>query len=131
MGYQIIVNEKQARIISSALDVYARIQGGQFKNAFDRFEWKKISETEKDKIDQMLNYLKCVLTGEEGNGYLGIGLISDDAQIVYDIHQVIRHCIAHNTKPLPSPQDWIAWTVDFNKPSQYGSEPLCEVEYRN
>jgi hypothetical protein len=40
MKYQITISEKQARIISSALDVYSRIQGGQFANVLDRFEWK-------------------------------------------------------------------------------------------
>ncbi len=127
MRYQIIVNEKQAKVISNALDVYARIQGGQFANVINRFEWKKVSESKKDKIDEMLSYLKCVLTGVEGNGYMGIGQINNDGQIAYDVHQVIRHCIAHNTKPLPT--NWSNWTVDFDKPSQYGSEPLCEVGY--
>lgn len=126
MEYQITVSEKQARIISSALDIYSRIQGGQFAKVLDRFEWKELSNDEKKRIEYMLTDLKCMLTGVEGNGYIGIGQISEDGRIAYDIHQVIRHCLAHNTKPTPN--SWTEWTVDFDKPSQYGSETLCEIE---
>lgn len=81
MKYQIIVNEKQARIISNALDVCSRLEGGQFETVLDRFNWKKLNSEEKDKIEEMLTDLKCMLTGVERNAYLGIGQISDDGQV--------------------------------------------------
>jgi hypothetical protein len=126
MQYQIIVSEKQTRILSSALDVYSRIQGGQFETVLDRFEWKKLTREEKNKIEKMLTDLKCMLTGVEENAYLGIGQISDDGQIAYDIHQVVRHCLANNTKTDPT--NWINWSVDYRTPCQYGSEPLCQIK---
>jgi hypothetical protein len=87
---------------------------------------EKLNSEEEDKVEQMLIDLKCLLTGVKGNGYLGIGQISDDGQIGYDMHQVVRHCLAHSTKPDPT--NWLEWTTDFDKPSQYGSEPLCQIK---
>lgn len=126
MKYQITVNEKQARIISNALDVCSRLQGGQFDTVLNRFSWKELDVEERNKIREMLTDLKCMLTGVERNAYLGIGQISDDGQIAYDIHQVVRHALAVNSDF--SPTNWSNWTVDYNEPLQHGSEPLCHVK---
>lgn len=126
MEYQLEINENQAKIISSALDLYSRIAGGQFEEIL-KFYWH--SDQEKiSKAKEVLTDLKVLLTGIKPN-QLNIGLhdICEDAKVAYDLHQVIRYKLAHdrphNTGDI--------LTVDFDTPRQISEEPMAEIVPKN
>ena len=73
--YQITLNREQARLISTALDFYSRIIGGQFNEIISRFSWETCSDEALKEAEEILTRLKYLLTGIEGSGNLGIGNI--------------------------------------------------------
>jgi hypothetical protein len=124
-NYQITLNEEQAKIISKSLDFYSRIIGEQFERIKDLF-WGTKSE-HFEEIGKVLSRLKYLLIGIEDNSNLGIGNISVEGRNAYDLHQVIRHCLALNRATKPS--HWL--TVDFNPPTQCADQPLAQIERVN
>lgn len=44
MKYKLVVNEKQAKIISWALDFYSRTMGGQLEDILCRFHWRNLND---------------------------------------------------------------------------------------
>lgn len=55
------------------------------------------------------------------NGYLGIGNVSEEARIAYDLHQVIRYVL--HRKKLDEKHKTI-----FDNPRQYSNEPWAVLE---
>lgn len=85
--YNLLINEKQVEVISLALDIFSRMESGQLEWCFSMIPWKQQENFKK--IIPLLDELKKSLTGME-QGTLGIGHVSEDARIAYDIHQVLR-----------------------------------------
>lgn len=116
--YLLEATENQLQIISLALDIFSRLESGQFECCFDMIHWKYPEN--RAEVDALLKKCQLLLTGMN-NGNLGIGNVSDKARIAYDLHTVIRHHFAWMHKPSGG------LTVDFDKPMHYGSEPLAVV----
>jgi hypothetical protein len=55
MKYKLTVNEKQAKVISFALDFYSRVSGGQFEEIFNQFRWGDINDDDRKKAQEMLD----------------------------------------------------------------------------
>lgn len=116
--YQLSVNEQQLKIISLALDIFARLESGQLDWCFSMIKWKhRENFTE---VKPMLEQIQLLLTGM-ANGNLGIGNISAQSRAAYDIHQVIRHHLAWKYNPKGGE------TVSFYQPISYSEEPLPEI----
>ncbi|OGT43321.1 MAG: hypothetical protein A3F13_02420 [Gammaproteobacteria bacterium RIFCSPHIGHO2_12_FULL_40_19] len=123
MKYKLTVSEKQAKVISFALDFYSRISGGQFDEIFYRFIWKNINDDERSKVREMLNELKFVLTGLKPNQpNMGLGKICEDGKIAYDLHQVIRHQLAKDNPNEPP------YSIDLDPPMKYSKEIPAKIE---
>ncbi len=91
---QLELNDRQAQIISQALDIFSRVQCGQLKYIADLF-WG-IPPERYLKIRQTLEDLEPEATGLNKNAYHGIHSKEnpESARIAYDIHQVIRNHLA-------------------------------------
>lgn len=123
MKYKLTVSEKQAKVISFALDFYSRISGGQFEEVFMRFHWEKIDDDGRTKALEMLTDLKCMLTGLKPNQpNVGIGNVCEEGKIAFDLHQVIRHRLAKDN-PNQHP-----YSVDLDRPMKYSKEILAQIE---
>lgn len=110
--YNLLINEKQARIISLALDIYSRLQNGQLDWCFSMIPWHHKENLEK--VEHLLHELKKALTGMD-NGYLGIGNVSEEARIAYDIHQVVRCAYAPFDKPYQWSQEKLPVITEIEK----------------
>lgn len=125
MKYKLIVSEKQAKTISWALDFYSRTMGGQLEDILCRFYWRNLKDDQREEAHNTLADLKCMLTGLNRNQpNMGLHNISEDGRIAYDLHQVIRHQIAHD-----HPNDLHQYDVDFDTPRQVSNEPLAKIEH--
>lgn len=139
--YQVILTEKQVRILSYACDQFSRLICGQdwsfqelLESAWERrsveatghfmdkeFEggWHKMREEAEDICRQIkqrfwgLDY--CTLNGVR---------YDPTADILFDIHQVLRHQLWLD-KPE---QDRERWTVDAYEGMQFGDEPMCKIK---
>lgn len=49
------------------------------------------------KAEPLIEEVNKLLTGLE-SGSFGIGQVSNDARMAYDLHQIIRHRLAHDNK---------------------------------
>lgn len=117
--YTLEVNDEQAKVISLALDIFSRMEGGQLEWVFSMIPWKYYDKFESAK--PMLRELQLLLTGMQ-NGNLGIGNVSDSARIAFDLHQIIRHRLAWDREP----QGGIS--IFFDPPMKWGSQPLATME---
>ncbi len=116
--YLLEATENQLKIVSLALDIFSRLESGQLNCCFDMIPWKHPENRIETRA--LLEKIQLLLTGMN-NGNLGIGNVSDNARIAYDLHQVIRHYFAWKHKPVGG------MTVDFDEPFHYGSDPLATV----
>lgn len=116
--YEILVNEQQLKTISLALDIFSRLEGGQLKRCFSMINWKNYDNL--TSIQPMLEQIQLLLTGMT-DGNLGIGNVSTQSQMAYDLHQVIRHYLAWKETPEGGIE------VRFDRPLQFGDEPLAKI----
>lgn len=137
--YIIEVNEKQARLLSWALDTFPRLIGGQdysYQNLFesawerrcekatgsmmdDKFEggWQKMRED----AEMFCKEIKRRFWNLAPNTDYGIHY-DESADILWDIYQALRYEIWKNRS---EPKSHI--TVDAFPATQFGSEPLAKV----
>ena len=116
--YNIQVNSRQASIISLALDMISRMEGGQLTWVFSMIPWKNTENI--NTAIPIIAHLQQLLTGID-EGSLGIGNVSERSKIAYDLHQVIRHQLAID-------RDTDEWNCDLSSVRQYGNEPLATIE---
>lgn len=97
---QITVTEKQAHLISEALELYVRLNLGQFDKLIDvptihdnvwnnhREEWHNFAIEELTAVRNKLFDMNFGLSGSHG---INSTQVSDYARLAQDIHEVIRH----------------------------------------
>lgn len=140
--YNIQVTEKQLRILSATCNAYMRLICGQSMDLAELMEsaWEKHCKKATDKmIDEEWNggwskaredaetYAQAIRDRfwfcKPGSLY-GLGY-DETADMLYDIHQVLRHQLY-----LDLPENERAemkWTVLADPPMQFGKEPLPVV----
>ena len=98
MKVTIECDEKEARLISLALDLYTRVGLGQFWYLSDcatvrKNLWADETNQLQDNFDKAALKLAETYTGHPGRGGYGIfhAKIGDDCKIAAHIHQQIRH----------------------------------------
>ena len=118
--YTLTLNEGQARLISKATELLARLHMGQFDhldfalNPAERFP------------DSLCYAMKAIMFPElDGPTFYSISneKLPDEARVAYDLHRVIRHRLAWDNHP-----EGDKWQVDFDEPRQLGAEPLAEIQ---
>jgi hypothetical protein len=137
--YILEMNERQAQLLSWALDTFPRIIQGQdhaiqdiLESAWDKrckkatgkmmddgFEggWQKMREDAERLVAQM----RWRFWGQTGGTYNGIHY-DETADILWSMHTVLRHELWKNR---PGPK--IDWTVDAFPGTQFTDEPLIKV----
>lgn len=121
--YLLELDERQARLIMCALDLYTRVGTGQLKEVVSIFrQFGKMKDGEEawkshdrwaTSVQNVTEDLCVVVTGFPAQGAHSIGshLVHDRFRQAYDILKVMRHRIAWDTKPAP-----VVETLDHDKP---------------
>lgn len=114
---------KQAQITAYALDCYARLNLGQFEQINDLFLGKKYNRQESR---QTLNQLKQIIFPElrENESYGIYQKESPNAQIAWDIYQVIRHDLSWHRNPAGGIQ------TNYDTPYPTSQEPLVTTKIK-
>lgn len=128
--YNLTLTEKQATVLTRALDLFSRIGIGQFEEVINIFRDEHLSDPEMtpERIDEArkhIDHVKFMLTGHPANGSFGIlnPRVSDDYRIAYDIQQVIRNRLAWDRRPEGGIQ------VQFDPPDQTSkTHPLATIK---
>jgi hypothetical protein len=128
--FQMMFNERQARTLMRALDLYSRIGIGQFEELIHLFRWQ-FDPRLKDKLDQIemseqrLNEIKTLLFDLHPNSSFGIFNkdVPDEFRVAWDLQKVIRHQI---WKESENPT---RFTVDSYPPDQsVADQPLAQIK---
>lgn len=140
--YTIEVNERQARLLSYACDQFARLIQGQdaafqglmemawekrCKNATGNMmdkEWDGGWHAMREEAERTCREIKRKFWGLPANTLNGVHY-DDTADILFDIHQVIRHQL---WKDDPNRR---SGTVDAYAGTQFGDEPLIKIEMKD
>lgn len=143
MKYQITLTEKQARLLSYALEQFMRLIVGQdwaFQDLMESAWEKRCKEATGDMMDEgwdggwqamredaerICKEIKKRFWGLAPNANYGIRY-DDSADILYDMHQVLRHALWMSQ---PEPKNHM--TVDSDPAHQYGSEPLATITLKD
>lgn len=123
MTYLLNINKTQAKTISHALDFFSRIVGAKFDVILESISWEKRDNLEK--VSEMLLDIKQLLTNLSRNATYGIGKVSEEAKIAYDLHQVIRHQLAWDEKPEGD------ITIDFDTPRKVSQQDLATINKKS
>lgn len=116
--YQITnLSETQLQIIQEALDLYARVKVNQLGT---------VAYSCMEELGNNFGSLRDILHAIEKKEFISNNVHqSKKACIAFDIHDVIRHKLSWDRHPEGG------WTVNFDDPLHWGSEPLCKVEKVN
>ena len=137
--YTITVTERQARIISNACELMARIGIGQWPEFLNylpgamRLNWNDMRE---ELLPIMERHLKPVAGNNGWSSSLGVGSdkSAPDTDEAFDLHAVIRHRLAwdravDNGITDGVTRNWDAmFGVDYDDPMRWGKEPLARIE---
>lgn len=137
--YILELTEKQARLLSYACDQFSRLIMGQdwsfqelLEAAWEKRckkatgkpmddEWDGGWHAMREEAERACREIKRKFWGLPSNTLNGVHY-DDTADILYDIHQVLRLAL---WKDLPEPKSHI--TVDASPAHQFGDEPLIKV----
>jgi len=127
MKYQLTISEKQANVITMALELFTRIGLGQLERILDhpQYSRKIINDNiSYEETKELLYKVKSVLTGYDRYASYGIGNenVHESCIVSYDITQVIRHRLIWDKKPEGG------ITTDFEEPTQFSNEELAKIE---
>jgi hypothetical protein len=128
--YHLSLTERQARVITEALDLFSRIGMGQLEEiAHILGSYTKPSESSSllperlEEVKRLAREASNVWTGNHF-GCRGISSeeIGDTFRVAWDLHQVIRHRLAWDRNPKGGLQ------VSFDTPMKYSQEPLAIIK---
>ena len=138
MNYTLTITERQARVLSMACEVLARLGMGQFKDAFEHLPEAKQRDLSAwhDDMEQISRILsKHMPGGIDGiRSSTGISNADEEARTAWDLHAVIRHRLAWDRAKAEGVTDgtkreWPAMMqVSYDEPMKYSEEPLAKIE---
>lgn len=138
--YTLTITESQARVISVACEILARLGLGQFRDALDHLpqrediDWS-IWHDDMEIIGNLLS--RHMLGGVDGwRSNLGIHHqdVSEQSRIAWDLHQVVRHRLAWDRAIAYGHTDGTTrnWdemiSVYYDDPSHVSDEPLAKID---
>lgn len=119
--WSLTVTDKQADVLVKALELFSGLSMGQLDGLLKFKDFQK--DVNRGALRSCLNLAKQLMFPElPDNAYHGVGTCGDEADIAWDIHQVLRHKISWTRYPKGGS------TVNFHEPFPYGSEPLCDIK---
>lgn len=131
MIYTLHLTETQLNALSAASELLARLHMGQFPTLTEYINVpiEHISEFQADLENLKLHF---GLTYYSSWGIMNDDQVPEQARILWDIHQVIRHRLAYDSRPGLTPENrWSegAWTVQYDEPYKTSSEPLPTITH--
>ena len=133
MSWKIELSDTQVSVIQKALEMYSRLLMGQISTVLEAFP--DLSWDDRQQIHKFARqYIFKEL--DSPNAFYSIcngDKIGENAQVAWDIQQVVRQAVSWHRagkKLGVDKRDWgdSMWGVNFDDPSQTGSEPLCKIE---
>ena len=118
--YELRLNDEQLRVVQSALSFYFRSFLGQLDLWHGAVDGEMLSLRESGLVEMVFRHVMGLGPGESFG--LAQERVPDEARVVADIHDVIRH------ERWKNRVDRTHHTVDSYPPFQGGSEPLCECK---
>jgi len=130
--YLLEIDERQARILNDALDLYSRIGIGQLEEIANNFRWFNDPRLKDnwDKLDiarSLLDSIKMLLFKQPPNGSYGIYHpdVPDCYRVAWDIQKVIRH---HLWLERQAQGEGQRFCVDADEPNQSAKDqPLAKI----
>lgn len=139
--YQIELTERQVTLLSYACDRLSRIiqgQDGTYQEFMEHAWEKRCKERTGNFMDkswdggwyemradaeELCKKMKARFWGLRSNELWGVHY-DEDADVLYDIHQVLRHQLW-----LDRPDsEKLSWTTDASEAMKYGDEPLITIK---
>lgn len=138
MNYTLTITDRQARVLSMACEVLARLGMGQFKDALDHLpeaknrDWS-VWHDDMEQISRILS--KHMPGGIDGiRSSTGISNTDEEARTAWDLHAVIRHrldwdrAIAEGVTD-GTKREWPAMMqVSYDEPMKHSEEPLAKMD---
>jgi hypothetical protein len=138
--YTIEITETQVNVIKEALEVFARLGIGQFRDALESLPLKEsCAEGRSDDmlvIGQILKkHTKSNVDGWQSSFSIHSQDVNDEAQIAWDIYQVIRRKLSWDyaiengwVKDENDTRNWKEMMgVNLDDPLQVGPDPLAKI----
>lgn len=137
--YQLIISEKQAQVISQALEIFARLGIGQFRDALEVLPLEAKRDGWHETLGQvgelLSRFTKGNVNGRGSSWSIHVKQVSEESRISYDLHQVIRYRLAWDkaikdgiAENEHSPRSRTTFLVSFDEPFQVGAEPLANMK---
>jgi len=131
MEYLLRVNKTQLEAISAASELLVRLHMGQFPTLTEYLNvpLENISEFRTD-LENLKRHFG--LTYSSSWGIMNDNQVPEQVRTLWDIHQVIRHRLAYDSRPGLTPENrWSegAWTVQYDEPYKTSSEPLPTITH--
>jgi hypothetical protein len=125
--YTLHLNEAQARTISHACEVLARLGMGQFKDALECLPLKEFCpdgwHEDMEGIAHILKKHTTIFSGVGAYHAIGSNKTSNASKTAWDLYQVVRYRLAWDAQPEGNPM-----SVMFDQPHKTSPEPLAWIE---
>lgn len=125
--YTLHLSEAQARTISHACEVLARLGIGQFKDALECLPLKEFRpdgwHEDMEGIAHILKKHTTVMHGVGAYHAISSHKTSDRSKTAWDLYQVVRHRLAWDANP-----EGDHMSVMFDQPMKTGPDPLAFME---
>lgn len=138
--YNVQMTEKQMQATSVALEVFARLGIGQFRDALDRLPLKDgVRHGWHDDMDEIGSLLSKYMVGNIDGGRSSLGIsdprTDESAKVAWDLHQVLRRRLSWEkaveegiVPDIDSPRKWPEmFGVYYDDPMKTSREPLATV----
>lgn len=135
MKYTIELNKRQVETIMAAMEIYARLGIGQWRDAVDALPLKPDYDTWHDDLDAigaiLARHTKRSVNGWQSSLGISSADVAENAQIAWDVYQVIRKKLSWQRAVLEgvvesenSPRNWgKMMSVVYDDLFQVSNEP--------
>lgn len=123
--YRLELDEQQAQLVIQALDMATRLHMGQTNIVGEYLQGCSSRNADPVIVDAMLDRLRRECFDFSRSQSFGITSekISDDARVMWDIHQVLRHRLSWDSAGNPETRNWTTMMgVNFDEPRRSSHE---------
>jgi len=123
--YRFELDEQQAQLVIQALDMATRLHMGQTNIVGEYLQGCSSRNADPEVVNSALDLLRRECFGFTRSASFGIhsDAISDDARVMWDIHQVLRHRLSWDRAGNPETRDWSTMMgVNYDEPRRSSHE---------
>ena len=140
MTYMLTITERQAQVISTAVEILARLGMGQWRDGIEHMPLKRDYNTWYQDLAAIGSILRKHMIDNVDGWTRTHGIHSDavteHSRMAWDIHQAIRHRLAWDkavkegiVQSIDSPREWTKMmAVNYDEPIKACAEPLAKIE---